>query len=86
MDICHAHNLNEDLTRDKPFGIRVSLPARDTFASVIGSNWSQEHWFACAAERDKALEAMRSEHLYSRRGDRPSLVFTAVERNLSSTD
>ena len=86
MDICHAHNLNEDLTRDKPFGIRVSLPARDTFSSVIGSDWSQEHWFASAAERDKALEAMRSEHLYSRRGDRPSLVFTAVERNAGSKD
>ena len=86
MDICHAHNLNQDLTQDKPFGIRVSLPAGDTFSSVIGADWSQEHWFSSAAERDRALAEMQREHLYSRRGDRPSLVFTAVERRGASGD
>ena len=86
MNICHAHNLNEDLSRDKPFGIRVALPAGDSFLGVIGADWSREHWFATVDERDRALEEMRREHLYSRQGDRPRLVFTTIQRNGSDTD
>lgn len=81
MDICHPHNLNQDLTREKRFGIRVSLPPGDTFLDVIGADWSRYHWFSSAAERDRALEDMRREHLYSRQGDRPTLLFVALERD-----
>ena len=86
MDICHAHNLNEDLTRDKAFGIRVSLPAGDSLLSVIGADWCREHWYTSAAERDQALADMRGEHLYSRQGDRPRLVFTTMERGAGDAD
>jgi hypothetical protein len=79
MEICHPHNLNDDLTRDKPFGIRVSLPAGDSFLSVIGADWHREHWFESPRERDDALKRMHDEHLYSRPGDRPSLVFVSLD-------
>jgi hypothetical protein len=80
MEICHAHNLNDDLTADKRFGIRVSLPATDTFSRLLGTDWERLHWFATRVERDRALEDMAGEHLYSRRGDRPSLRFEPIER------
>jgi hypothetical protein len=80
MDICHAHNLNRDPSGPKPFGIRVSIMPTDTFARLLGTDWQQSHWFATETERDRALTDMSSEHLYSRRGDRPTLRFVAVER------
>jgi hypothetical protein len=80
LEICHSHNLNRDLTAPKPYGIRVTMRAGDTFARVLGTDWEQMHWFATREERDAALEDMASEHLYSRRGDRPTLRFEAVER------
>jgi len=80
MDICHAHNLNKPLDVPKPFGIRVSIRPTDTFARLLGSNWQGHHWFASREERDRALADMASEHLYSRHGDRPTLLFEAVEQ------
>ena len=80
MKTCHAHNLNEDLDTDRPYGIRISLPAGDSFQALIGKDWEQFHWYASEYERDRALEDMASEHLYSRRGDRPRLIFEPVEQ------
>jgi hypothetical protein len=80
MEICHAHNLNVDPPATKRYGIRVSLPPGDTFTRLIGREWERFHWFATAGERDRALHEMASEHLYSRRGDRPTLRFEAIER------
>jgi hypothetical protein len=79
MDICHPHNLNQPLDGAKPYGIRVSLPPTDTFARLIGPQWQRHHWYASRAERDAALADMAGEHLYSRAGDRPSLIFEPVE-------
>lgn len=79
MEICHPHNLSREPTDSKPYGIRVSLPAGDTFTRLLGTDWERFHWFGTSAERDRALADMASEHLYSRRGDRPRLVFEAVE-------
>ena len=79
MEMCHAHNLNEDPPASKPYGIRVSLPAGDTFTHLLGADWERFHWYATERERDAALEDMASEHLYSRRGDRPRVVFQAIE-------
>lgn len=79
MEICHPHNLNRAPAREKSFGIRVSLPPGDTFSGLLGPDWERFHWYATAEERDRALEDMASEHLYSRRGDRPSVVFEPVE-------
>ena len=79
MTICHSHNLNRDLAQSKPFGIRVALPAGDTFNRLLGEDWEQYHWYATEEQRDTALADMASEHLYSRRGDRPRVVYSAVE-------
>jgi len=79
MEICHSHNLSAPLDVPKPYGVRVSIRPTDTFARVLGADWHREHWFATAAERDAALKDMASEHLYSRSGDKPTLIFEAVE-------
>jgi hypothetical protein len=83
MDICHSHNLLKPLDVPKPYGIRVSIPATDTFARLLGPGWERQHWFASREERDRALADMAGEHLYSRRGDKPTLVFEAVEQSSS---
>ena len=80
MEICHPHNLSEPLDVPKPYGIRVSMLATDTFARLLGTGWHREHWYATAAERDAALKDMASEHLYSRAGDKPTLIFEPVDR------
>jgi len=80
MEICHAHNLTHDLTQPKRFGIRVSLLPEDTFTRLLGRDWTRTHWFETAAARDRALADMASEHIYSRRGDRPTLRFEPRER------
>jgi hypothetical protein len=79
MEICHPHNLNQDLTEPRPFGIRVSLRRGDSFSRLLGSDWERTHWFTTSTERDSALADMASEHRYSRRGDRPSLRFEAID-------
>ena len=80
MEICHEHNLLKPLDVPKPYGIRVTLPAGDTFTRLLGGAWQQHHWFGTREERDRSLADMASEHLYSRRGDRPTLVFEPVEQ------
>jgi hypothetical protein len=64
MEIVHEHNLSKPLDVAKPYGIRVSLPVRDTFTRLLGSGWQQHHWFATREERDRTLTDMASEHLY----------------------
>lgn len=86
MEVVHEHNLLRDPTVPKPYGIRVRLPAQDPFARLLGQDFERYHWYATREERDRALEDMASEHLYSRRGDRPALVFEPVERPLPGED
>jgi hypothetical protein len=78
-DIVHPHNLVKPIDGRKPYGIRVRLAPGDTFARLLGGDWEKLHWFGTRPERDRALEDMASEHLYSRRGDRPTLIFEPVE-------
>ena len=80
MDICHTHNLSKPLDVPKPYGIRVSIRANDTFARLLGGGWQMHHWFATREERDRALADMASEHLYSRGGDKPTLIYESVEQ------
>jgi hypothetical protein len=61
----------------------VSLRRGDSFARLLGADWQNHHWYATEPERDRALEEMASEHLYSRRGDRPTLVFEPIEQGAS---
>jgi hypothetical protein len=80
MDICHPHNLLKPLDVPKPYGIRVSIRSSDTFARLLGTSWQRMHWYATREERDRALAEMASEHLYSRIGDKPTLIYAPVEQ------
>lgn len=78
MAIAHEHNLNAPPPASKPWGVRARLRARDPFTRLVGPDWEKLHWFATERERDAALADMASRHLYSRRGDEPSVVYEKV--------
>ena len=80
MAICHEHNLNATPPQARPFGIQVRLKPGDPFVNLVGPDWQKTHWFPSARERDVVLAEMESRHLYSRRGDEPSVVFEKIER------
>ena len=63
------------------FGVRMTLPPDDPMRSVLGDDWATVRWYSSAKERDAALTEMRSEHLFSRIGDRPTLIYEVVERD-----
>ena len=80
MGISNAQNLAHDVEpASAPFGVRVRLRSGDPFARLVGNDWQKTHWYATAADRDRALLDMAREHEYSRIGDRPSLVFEKTE-------
>ncbi len=80
MGISNAQNLaHPPEPKLEPYGVRVRLRPGDPFARLVGSDWQKTHWYASAAERDRALEDMAREHEYSRIGDRPALVFEKTE-------
>jgi hypothetical protein len=84
-EICQPHNLRKIPSQGpKPYGVRVSLPAGDTFRRIMGAEWHRLHWYASAAERDAALLEMSRKHEYSRAGDKPALLFEKVE-NLAAS-
>jgi hypothetical protein len=80
MSICHEHNLAQPLNPDHTFGIRVRLRSNDPFKHLVGSDWTREHWYASAAERDDALEQMSKRYDYFRPGDTPALAFEKLEK------
>lgn len=84
MKICHSHNLVAD-KKDEPksYGIRVRLPAQDTFRLVLGGDWEKFHWFDSESDRDTQMDDMRRQHEYSRAGDRPTIVLAKVRRDES---
>ncbi len=82
MQICHDHNLRQPSSgRPRLYGIRVSLPDEDTLAAVLGPQWHAFHWFETAAERDRQLQEMATQHAYSRSGDRPTVLLERVSRS-----
>jgi hypothetical protein len=78
MAIAHEHNLNALPPAAKPFGIRVRLRPGDPFTRLVGADWQKLHWFPTERERDEALAEMASRHLYSRRGDEPTVVYERI--------
>jgi hypothetical protein len=64
------------------FGIRCTLPPDDPMAAphLLGPAWEAYRWYDSATERDAALEDFSREHLYSRRGDKPSVIYTPISR------
>ena len=82
MDYCHQHNLVEPdkASVERKFGVKVSLPAGDTFSSLLGPGWEKVHWYASEQERDLAYDDMAQRHSYSRDTDSPTQVLIKVVR------
>jgi hypothetical protein len=72
--------MNVSAKKEAPFGIRVSLPPGDPFTHLFDDGWNKTHWYQSPTKRDLALHEMQREHEYSRSGDKPALVFAAIER------
>jgi hypothetical protein len=79
MAISNEHNLCAPPPASRPFGIQVRLKPGDPFAKLVGPDWQTTHWFTSESERDAALDDMAGRHLYSRRGDEPSVLFEKIE-------
>ncbi len=82
MDYCHQHNLVDPDTAnaDRKFGIKVSLPAGDTFSKILGDNWERVHWYASEVERDQAFENTDIRHGYYRKTDSPTQILQKIVR------
>lgn len=81
MGISQAQNLRTPpVEKLRPYGIRVTLPEGDPFRKLLGPEWNRMHWYATPEERDAALAEMSRRHEYSRKRDKPSLVFQKVEK------
>ena len=82
MDYCHQHNLVEPDTAgaERRFGIRVSLPAGDTLANILGDDWERLHWYATEKDRDDAFDEMAARHGYYRNTDTPTQVLEKIIR------
>jgi len=79
---CHKHNLvsKDDAGATRNFGIRVTLPATDTFSRMLGEGWENLHWYATAEERDRAFDNMARRHGYYRKTDNPSQILEKINR------
>ena len=82
MNYCHQHNLvePEKACIRKKFGIRISLPAGDTFQRLLGDEWARTRWYATESERDRACNEIAARHLYYRRTDTPTQVLEKIIR------
>lgn len=68
--------------RQKRFGIRCTLPSGDPMSAphLLGPDWESFRWYDSEEERDQAIEEFSREHIYSRKGDKPSVIYTKVGR------
>ncbi|MDH4108079.1 MAG: hypothetical protein OEW35_07165 [Gammaproteobacteria bacterium] len=82
MSFCHQHNLvePEKALADRRYGIRVRLPAGDTFTGLLGEDWERLHWYRTEAERDAAFQQMAARHGYYRKSDSPTQVLEKIVR------
>jgi len=80
VDYCHKHNLVEPdkAGGERRFGIKVSLPAGDTFRSILGDDWEKVHWFPTEEERDVAYDRMASRHGFYRKTDTPTQILIKI--------
>ena len=80
MEYCHKHNLvdSETAGAERRFGIRVTLPAGDTFQRLLGDDWERLHWYANEAERDNAFDQMAERHGYYRNTDSHTQVLEKI--------
>lgn len=81
--IVHQHNLPADRPASEfRFGLRMRLPAGDTFAAILGESWEKTRWFQTEADREKAMRELRRQHPYYRSGDRPTLSLEKINKSL----
>ena len=82
LDFCHKHNLVDPSIagQQRQYGIRVTLPPDDTLRNLLGEEWERMHWYATAAERDRAFERMAARHGYYRNTDSPTQVLEKIDR------
>jgi len=82
VSFCHQHNLvePEKALADRRYGIRVRLPAGDTFTGLLGEDWERLHWYRTEAERDAAFQQMAARHGYYRKSDSPTQVLEKIVR------
>ena len=82
MTYCHQHNLVEPdkAVAERKFGIRVTLPAGDTFSRMLGNDWETIHWYRDEDERDRAFEKMAVRHGYYRNTDSPTQILEKIVR------
>ncbi len=81
MDICHEHNRRAGTgPASRPFGLRLSLPARDPMRNLLGEDWHQFQWFESETARDAKIEELTGRFAYYRKGDRPTFIIESVER------
>lgn len=79
--VVHPHNLRTNETpAESRFGLRMRLPAGDTFSSILGETWEKTRWFHTEAEREDAMRELRRQHPYYRLGDRPTLRLEKVNK------
>lgn len=73
--------MNAKNTR-KRFGIRCTLPPDDPMSAphLLGPDWEAYRWYDSEQELDEAIESFGREHVYSRRGDKPSVIYSKVSR------
>jgi hypothetical protein len=79
---CHRHNLvrKDQANVDRKFGVRVTLPASDTFSRVLGDQWENLHWYPTEADRDRAFDNMATRHGYYRNTDSPTQILEKIKR------
>jgi hypothetical protein len=70
------------MSETKRYGMRCTLAPGDpmTAPHLLGPDWESVRWYDTERERDEAIEEFSREHVYSRRGDKPSVIYTKVER------
>ncbi len=77
----HRHNLLVPTEKELRFGLRLRLPAGDTFNGILGDDWQKERWFATERDRNEAIAELRRQHPYYRLGDRPTLQIEKINRS-----
>lgn len=82
LNYCHRHNLvdPDKAGAERKYGIRVTLPAGDTFGRILGADWERIHWYATETERDSRFAEMSRRHGYYRTTDSPTQVLEKVVR------
>ena len=79
MTICHTHNLVQIKAGEKPWGIRLTLPAGDALSNVLGDEFESVKRFATERERENAIQVLRQRFPYYRSGDRPTYIIERLD-------